>query len=562
MEQQEKLHWHIPDSTHVEVAELATTIAQSRGVQIQDYFKLDYTALGDPFDLPDMKLAIDHLMLVHQRQGRVVVYGDYDIDGLTATALLKDALTQFGFDVTSYIPDRFEEGYGLHAQALKKLHAEGADTIVTVDCGISATDTIAEAVNDGLNIIVTDHHAVPEVEPSGAVALINPLRKQNKYKECSLAGVGVAFALVRALQSRNLEKMPFGQEKWLLDLVALGTICDVVPLTGENRVLASYGLQVARRSRRAGIRALAKVSNTSLDSLSASDFGFRFGPRLNAAGRLEHARVALELLEATEYDQAYLAAEHLDELNRERRNTTEQIQAAAYRESEQYSTDQILVLSSLDWTHGVVGLVASRVAERFGKPTIILQEEGEFSKGSARSVGTFSIIDAIRKQAPLLERYGGHQAAAGITLRTDKIDEFRTALNNNLDADDTSKMQREIIADLWLESGFISQEGLDQLETLEPTGQSNPAPIFYLKTRLTQVKPVGQTGDHAQLFFDIEGQSQRAIAFQAASKWPFLKVGVEIELLLAIRANEWQGVRRAQLEVLDARELVEYDDVG
>jgi single-stranded-DNA-specific exonuclease len=178
------------------------------------------------------------------------------------------------------------------------------------------------------------------------------------------------------------------------------------------------------------------------------------------------------------------------------------------------------------------------VAERFGKPTIILQEEGEFSKGSARSVGTFSIIDAIRQQEFLLERYGGHQAAAGITLRTDKIDEFRTALNNNLDADSLDKMQREIIADLWLESEFISQEGLDQLETLEPTGQSNPTPIFYLKTRLTQVKPVGQTGDHGQLFFDIEGQSQRAIAFQATNKWPFLKVGTETELLLAIRANE------------------------
>ncbi len=554
MEQYGSVHWRIPNFSHVEVADLATHIVSTRGNRPRDFFSLDYLSLEDPFNLADMEPAVDHLLAVRERKGRVAVYGDYDIDGLTATALLLDALNTFGFDVVSYIPDRFEEGYGLHTPALKKLYSEGIDTVVTVDCGISASEAIREAATDGLHIIVTDHHAVPELEPVDAVALINPLRKSSRYTERSLAGVGVAFALVRALQKRDPGSMPPGQEKWLLDLVALGTICDVVPLVGENRLLARYGLQVARKSRRPGFRALAQVCNTDLTRLSASDFGFRFGPRLNAAGRLEHARIALGLLEATEPVAALRAAKQLDELNRVRRLSTEKIQTQAFCEAERYAADSILVLSSPDWSHGVVGLVASRVAERFGKPTIILQEEGKFSKGSARSVGDFSIIEALRAYDDLFERFGGHRAAAGMTLRTERIDDLRKGLNTAVTAENLQQMQREVVADLWLQAEFISLGGLEQLEWLEPTGQANPAPMFYAHVKLEGVKLVGQKGDHAQLFFDVDGRTQRAIAFQASHKWPFLESGADVELLVVIRANEWQGVQRAQLEVVDARE--------
>lgn len=553
MGQQEKVLWHLPSSSRIDVSELAATIAQRRGLHFNEYFDLKYTALGDPFTLPDMEAAVDHLMEVHRRRAKVVIYGDYDIDGLTAVTLLMDALAQLGFDVASYIPDRFEEGYGLHTRALKKLHAQGIDTVITVDCGISSGVAIQEAAADGLHIIVTDHHTIPEVEPVGAVALINPLRRNNQYGERQLAGVGVAFALVRALQARNLGGMPLGQEKWLLDLVALGTICDVVPLVGENRILAQYGLRVAQQSRRPGFRALARVSNVDLAKVSAGDFGFKFGPRLNAAGRLEHAKIALELLESITSDAAYKAADHLDELNQVRRLKTEKIQEEALVVAQTYASDPILVLSNSDWSHGVAGLVASRVAERMGKPTIILQEEGEYSKGSARSIGDFSIIDALHSQASLLDRYGGHQAAAGMTLRTDRIKDLRKRLNEKISPKQLLQMQREVRVDLYLQEDFISLAGLEQLEKLEPTGQANPSPIFYILTTLEQVKLVGKNGEHSQLFFVVDSSSQRAIAFQAVHKWPFLQSGVEVELLVAIRANEWQGVRRAQLEVLDAR---------
>lgn len=559
MEDQDKIRWRIPEDTGVGVTKLAETIVAARGVAPQDFFDLDYVRLADPFLLQDMDKAIEHLLKVRARKGKVAIYGDYDIDGLTATALLLDALTSFGFDVMSYIPDRFEEGYGLHAPALQHLIDAGVDTVVTVDCGISATSVIEEMSALGLHIVVTDHHTVPEVEPQGAVALINPLRALSDYPERALAGVGVAFALVRALQTRDPQSMPVGQEKWLLDLVALGTICDVVPLQGENRLLAQYGLKVARKSRRPGFRALAEVSKVEMSRLVASDFGFRFGPRLNAAGRLEHAATALALLTSQDLASARSAAERLDDLNMERRRTTETIQAEVFAQADAYAKDAILVLSSPDWSHGVVGLVASRAVEKFGKPTILLQEEGEFSKGSARSVGDFSIIEALRACDHLLERYGGHRAAAGMTLRTQDVSQLRELLNQNVKKKHLVQMEREASADAWLHSDYVTMDGLDQLEKLEPTGQANPAPIFYVRSILDAVKLVGKEGDHAQITFAVGGNLQRAIAFQAPSKWPFFNVGTEVELLVAIRENEWQGVRRAQLEVLQAREYVNGD---
>lgn len=554
MEDQHNIRWRVPIQSDVEVTQLAEHIIRTRGGLPEIFFDLRYEKLGDPFLLADMEQAVDHLLKVRERKGKIAVYGDYDIDGLTATALLLDAFTGFGLDVMSYIPDRFEEGYGLHAPALKYLLDQGVDTVVTVDCGISATEAIREAANLGLNIIVTDHHAVPEVEPEGAVALINPLRATSNYPERLLAGVGVAFTLVRALQQRDPQGLPAGQEKWLLDLVALGTICDVVPLVGENRLLAQYGLKVARKSRRPAFRALAEVSKVELSRLVASDFGYRFGPRLNAAGRLEHATTALELLTSRDLESARMAAERLDDLNMERRRTTEKIQSEVFIEAERYSRDPILVVSNRDWSHGVVGLVASRAAEHFGKPTIILQEEGEFAKGSARSVGDFSIIDALRACDDLFERYGGHKAAAGMTLRTENIARLREVLNQAVLEQQREQMRRELHADIWLRDSYISADGLKQLEKLEPTGQANPSPIFYAQTFLDEVKLVGKQGDHAQISFTIDGRQQRAIAFQAPSKWPFFEKGAAVELLLAIRENEWQGVRRAQLEVLHARE--------
>lgn len=547
-------HWIIPEISSPPVSELATTILRQRGFSQADFLDIDYTTLGDPFLLPDMQAAVEHLIKVREAGKQVVVYGDYDIDGLTATTMMVEALRKFGLDVESYIPDRFVEGYGLHTAALLELRSKGVDTIVTVDCGISAAGPIAEAAEAGLHMIITDHHTVPDVEPVGAVAMINPLRTCNEYAERSLAGVGVAFALVRALQAADLSWLPLGQEKWLLDLVALGTICDVVPLLGENRLLAYFGLQVARRSRRPGFQALAEVSSVELSQLGAQDFGFKFGPRLNAAGRLEHARTALQLLMSEDIAEARELARRLDSLNAERRELTAKIVDEARAQVDEYLDDPIFVLSGSEWSHGVAGLVASRLAEQFGRPTIVLNEEGEFAKGSARSSGTFRLIDALRAQDSLFEKYGGHAAAAGMTIRTEKIPQLREALIASIDDDARAAMALQVKLDLTISGDYLSEAGLEQLERLEPFGQGHEVPLFYYRGRVDGLRWVGRDETHGQVMFRIEGRQVRAIAFSARQKWPFLESTGEVELALRVRSSEWQGVVRPDLEVVHARE--------
>jgi len=547
-------NWIIPEISSPPVGELAATILRQRGFSEAEFLNVPYARLGDPFLLPDMQAAVDHLIGVKRAGRRVVVYGDYDIDGLTATTMMVEALRKFGLKVESYIPDRFVEGYGLHAAALMELQQSGVDTVVTVDCGISAVGPIAEAAQAGLHMIITDHHTVPDVEPTGAVAMINPLRAGNDYPERSLAGVGVAFALVRALQQADPTWLPVGQEKWLLDLVALGTVCDVVPLLGENRLLAYYGLQVARQSRRPGFRSLAEVSSVDLQRLGAQDFGFKFGPRLNAAGRLEHARTALQLLMSEEITEARELARRLDTLNAERRELTAKIVDEARAQASEYLDDPIFVLSGSEWSHGVAGLVASRLAEEFGRPTIILNEEGEFSKGSARSSGVFRLIDALRAQDGLFEKYGGHAAAAGMTIRTENISRLRKALIASIDDEALEAMALEVKLDMPIAGDYLSTEGLDQLAELEPFGQGHEVPLFYYRGQIDGIRWVGRDETHGQVMFRIDGRQVRAIAFSARQKWPFLEGSDEVELALRLRAGEWQGVVRPDLEVVYARE--------
>lgn len=556
MEENTSVAWKIPARQDVPVGELAAFFVTLRqaGQKTEVFLKPNYSQLGDPKTLDGVEAAVDHIRQVRDRQGKIAIYGDYDIDGLTATALLADVFDRLGIAYMTYIPDRFIEGYGLHAAALVDLKKQGVDTVVTVDCGITAVEAVAEAAQVGLHVIVTDHHTLGPAEPAAAVALLNPLRPTSQYPERLLSGVGVAFTLARALQVAFPEELPAGQEKWLLDLVALGTVCDVVPLVGENRILAYYGLQVARRSRRAGLRVLAEISGCTVAGLTARDFGFKIGPRLNAAGRLEHARTALELLMTQDTQQATQLARQLNELNMARRAITERMTTEALAQAAEYHEDPILVLSSSDWSHGVAGLVASRVAEAEGKPTIILQVEGKTAKGSARSFGRFSLIAALRDSTELFERFGGHDAAAGITLSVGNIAKLRQALIAFCDSDEQrATLVREISADAWLLGEYVSQAGLDQLALLEPTGQANPEIRFYFRGELGDVRWVGADQDHAQMQFTVDGQPLRCIAFQAKRQWAWLEPGLEVEAILVLQGSEWNGMKRVEGQILHVR---------
>jgi single-stranded-DNA-specific exonuclease len=504
----------------------------------------DYEAAKhDPFLLPDMAKAVERLLVAKEKGELVYIYGDYDIDGLTATTLLLDALACFGIKREAFIPNRFTDGYGLNKDAMRELAKRGAKLVVTVDCGSLSHAEIAEANQLGMDVIVTDHHSVAETMPP-AVATINPKRTDHSYPFIDLAGVGVAFKLVQALQQKT-DGLPPGQEKWLLDLVALGTVCDVVQLLDENRTNVFWGLKVMSRTRRPGIVALAQVAGLSLDSLNARSLGFVLGPHLNAAGRLETAELSLDLLTTQDKMRAVEIAYQLHDMNVARRSEQDRITKQALVQAAQFADDPVLVLSDPSWSHGIIGIVAAKILEAMHKPTFILQELGEESKGSARSFGDFSAVEAIRAAEEWLIKGGGHKLAAGVTLKTEHITNFRQAVN------DFYKLQKlkdqlshfdpkvdAIVEDI----RELNHELLQLLKTLEPFGHGNPEPIFHLsRVVIHRRQALGKDASHLKLEVgDEHGNRWPMIGFGMAPKYAH-DIGDEISAWFRLIENEWRG---------------------
>lgn len=543
-------------TTAREVVEL---VMRARGIEQKkwsNFLEPDYDKdLSSPSSLPGVKKAVTAIKRAILASELITIYGDYDIDGLTATALLLEGLAKLGAKVKAYIPDRFEEGYGLNLKALTKLKDLGSSLVITVDCGITAKYEIDGARRLGLDIIVTDHHQLPDSLPDQAVALVNPKLLQKPSKLAELSGVGVAFTLLRALQPSFLKKLPKGQEKWLLDLVALGTICDCVSLIDENRLLVKYGLQVLAKSRRPGLQALARISGLTLAEVTTQAVGFILGPRLNAAGRLEHANLALKLLTTNNDQEADELAHQLNDLNLARRDLTETIFQEADVQAANYRADPILVLQDATWSHGVVGIVASRIAEKWHKPTIILQSRDKVSKGSARSIGGFDMIASLRQVDSLFDRYGGHQFAAGMTLSSAKIEALRLGLNK-IARQNKNISPATIEADLVLKPELLSLPVYQEIQVLAPFGQANDEPQFATRLRLINRKVVGQDASHLQLVLAGSGsQLIRAIAFKKAHLLSSLKAGSMIDLVFKLRQNNWQGNPKLELEVVDLARL-------
>lgn len=540
--------------------DLAAQVLQNRGFSesdIEHFLHPNYSeGLADPFLLPDMKAATKRIFTAIKKHHKIVIYGDYDIDGITASALLYDFFRSIGVEkVEIYIPDRFEEGYGLNSEAIETIKAQGADLVISVDCGVTAVEQATLAKKLGLDLIITDHHEPPDKLPVDAIALVNPKLIDSKYPFTDLAGVGVAFAVVRAMLQEKPSLLANGKEKWLLDLVALGTICDVVPLIGENRILASFGLRVMQKTRRSGLRALAEVSSTEIGDVNESDLGFRFGPRLNAAGRLEHAKAALNLLLSTDMAQARDLATKLNELNIERQAQTQDIFASADRMAKSKSQDLVLVLADAEWSHGVVGIVASRIAEKWHKPTILLQILGEDAKGSARSYGGFSIIEGLRACTHVLRQFGGHDFAAGMKLKSDNLELFSHTLNQYaLQNIDIESMMQTIEIDALLVGDDLELQRIEDLKSLQPYGNQNSQPVFSSKLLLVEYRMIGQHLNHVKFRFKTTANKFiDGIAFSSAHKWPELENGKSYDVAYNLQENVWQNVVRLQLEVVDIR---------
>ncbi len=510
----------------------------------------------NPFRLKGMNEAVARLRQAIVAGEPIAVYGDFDVDGVTATVLLVEVLASLGARVVPYIPHRVDEGYGLNSGALHRLRRQGVRVVVTVDCGVRAMGEIQEGRRIGLDLIVTDHHTVPPELPP-ATAVINPHQPSCPYPFKELAGVGLAYKLAQALL-RTHSRVPLpgaGQapsEEDLLDLVALGTVVDLAPLVGENRALVRRGLEVLRQARRPGLRALIARAGLEPDRVDTEALSYAIGPRLNAAGRLEHAMTSYRLLTSREPEEAARLAQELEEQNRRRQELTlEHLERAQRQAEEQLPDARLLFVAGEGFLPGIVGLVAGKLADRFYRPAVVVEVGPGESRGSARSIPGFDISAALDRCSHLLERHGGHSAAAGFTVLNEKLDELRASLQA-IAAETLGHV--ELVPTLDIDATLpLSQatwQTLEELSRLAPFGEGNPAPVLMSPGVVVREHRVVGTG-HLKLTLSDGVAVWDAIAFRQG-EWAE-RMPQRIDVAYCLEANMWNDQQRLQLNVQDLR---------
>ncbi len=517
------------------------------GLSAQAFLHGDAQA-DDPFQLLGMAAAVERILWAVDQKERVVVYGDYDVDGVSATALLVEVLASFGANVRPYIPNRFDEGYGLNNDALDLLNQEGVDLVVTVDCGIRSPAEAQHARELGIDLIVSDHHH-PGAELPLAVAVICPKQNGDVYPDKDLSGVGLAYKIAQALFSTRPQALRRAED-WL-DLVALGTIADIVPLRGENRGMVRRGLEQLRLSQRQGVVSLAGAAGVRLANLSAGDVGFMLGPRLNAAGRLDSAQAALNLLLAQDVFQAGTLAQKLDAQNRERQDLTRHMQEQAGAMAAEAGVEEIIFAFSADFNPGVVGLAAARLMESYYRPAIVGQIEEEFTRASCRSIPEFHITHALDECKDLLERHGGHAVAAGFTVRNEHLDELKARLaalaRDQLGGRELAPSLR---VDVEVPPRELHPDLLTYLDLLQPTGQENPDAVFVSRNlRVVEKRTVGGEGQHLKMKLTDGWMTWDAIAFRLGY-W-VNDLPRNIDVAYNFERNVYNGKVNLQLNVRD-----------
>lgn len=467
----------------------------------------------DPFLLPQMDRAVARLRQAHREGELVAAYGDFDADGITSTALLLQGLGSLGFRTVPYIPDRFREGYGLTKPALAELRRVGATVVVTMDCGISSVDEVAYAQESGMDVIILDHHSVPDVLPDSA-ASVNPRFVESMYPTADLAACGVTYKLLQAVHEAMGRQ--FVEEDYL-DLVALGTVADMAALVGENREIVQRGLRALSRTKRVGLQALMTISGCDTNALTARDLGFGLGPRINAAGRLTHAHESLDLLLETDPAEAERKAEALNAVNLERRRQQDEaIDLARSIVQAEGRNSLVTFVGDPSISSGIVGLVAGRLAEELYRPAIVYQPTGEFSRASARSIPAFDIVGALRRHGPLMERFGGHRQAAGFTVANNRRDRLREGLEATAEELLTAEDLEPVLdIDAALPLGMLRGEEIRWLSRFEPFGIGNPELTFLSRNvEIVECKPVGEDGAHLRLKLRDGAVTWPAIAFR------------------------------------------------
>ena len=566
--------WRLRDSGDPEnVAQLSAelgidpvlaSLLVTRGVhtfeEARSFFRPSLSALHDPFLMKDMDLAVARLEKAVASQEKILVYGDYDVDGTTAVALVYSFIRRLTSSVDFYIPDRYDEGYGVSKKGIDWASDNGFTLIITLDCGIKAIDKVKYAADKGIDLIICDHH-LPEEEIPAAAAVLDPKREDCTYPFDDLSGCGVGFKLVQAYSQKN--GLPFESLLPLLDLLVVSIASDLVTVVGENRVLAHFGLKRLNEEPRIGLQAMINLANLEQGHVTIDDIVFKIGPRINAAGRMESGRLAVELLTAETEEAAVTIGSQINDNNNERKSIDREITKAALdmvQDGTCCSSENAVIVYGPDWNKGVVGIVASRLVEAYYKPAVVLTKSNGFVTGSARSVRGFDLYEAISSCADLLENYGGHIYAAGLTLREENLPEFVRRIDKYVGEHISDEMATPIVdVDSEINFSQITPKFFRILKQFQPFGPGNSAPVFLTKNVYDDGngRKVGPGGQHLKLELIQESQPYHqisAIAFNMASLFEHIRNGNPIDICYSVVENYYRGNSTIQLRIKDMRE--------
>lgn len=540
-------------AAELKVSPIVAKLLINRGLgdphKARQFLVADMESLLSPWDLKGMREAVACVTKTMEEGGSIVVYGDYDVDGITATSVVYRFLKRCGASVSYYIPERQSEGYGLNLEALEGLIAKGTDLVITVDCGISSYD-IVEAVRDRLALVITDHHEAPALIPR-AVAVVDHKQPNCPYPDKNLAGVGVAYKLCQAIWQERTGEVYQAD----LDIVALGTVADVVPLVGENRILVKAGLSKMQLQPNRGIKALIDVAGLKDRKITAGHIGYTLAPRLNAAGRVAHATRAVELLTTPSQEEAYEIAEELQETNLERQALERDIHEMARQDvlKQGPDADYVVVVGGQDWHPGVIGIVASRLVEEFYKPTLVISIKDGIGKGSCRSIDNCNIYEALQSAEDLLIQFGGHQAAAGFSIKEDKIPALRERLAQYCKEHLAETDYLPIVdIDSQVAIDDIDVPLIEEIETLEPYGMANPTPVLALEeATISDLFLMGQQKKHAKVLLEREDSTIDAIAWNRPDLHASFFPGDRVKVAFTVQKNEWNGHVSPQLMIQD-----------
>ena len=520
--------------------------------EIREFLNPTRDDFHDPFLMPDMEKAVERILIAIQNKEKIIIYGDYDVDGITSVTVLKKFLEEQGLKTGEYIPNRLNEGYGLNKEAVKNISEQGYTLIITVDCGISCIEEIEYAKELGMEVIVTDHHEPGEIIPD-CLAVVDAKRKDNKYPFNQLAGVGVVFKLIQSISLKlNLEAKEYLK---YLDIVCVGTISDIVPLIDENRVITKLGLKLVEKTRNIGLKTL--LESTGYKEINSTTISFGIAPRINACGRMGEEKEALELFLTNNIQEAKQISERLNQYNIERQETEKQIFKQAIQEIEEENKDvPCIILGKEGWHHGIIGIVASKVTDIYFKPSILICFEGEEGKGSGRSIPGFDLHDAVMNCNTYVERFGGHSMAIGINVKKENFEKFKKEFEEYVQNSHINDIIPIIKIDKEIDLRKINIQDIRDLKLLEPYGEANKMPLFLIKNMKIQSIRTLSEGKHIKLKLGIDNYIADAIGFNMGNIAEQYLIGDRVDVVGSLEINDFGDNENIQINLKDIRKTI------